>query len=802
MRREYIKCIHADLGHFGQAKTCEAVARHAYFPGWCPYTKLIVRKCTVCNKSHRGGRMPRQTALRPMHEFRPMSVLHVDLVGPIPVGSNGKGQYGFQYILSVIDSATRYLWLILLQNKTAETVTNALYEDVIARTSVPSAVLTDLGKEFTAEILGRLYARLGTTRLCTSGYHPQCDSKCERVHCSVHDMLVKFIERNYRNWAAYLPGIYLAYNFSIHTATGYAPHELFYSLPPTCPFDAVVEAEQTEAVSNADQYALEATDRLKQAFQFVYEYSGHVADRMKSNYDAAIKPRHFDVGSFVLVYTPPKQQSHVYGKWKVAYQGPFRVKKRLNATNYIVKWSHKAKDFIVHGDHLRDYHGEIDSTAWPPAKGNSQQSAASGPDTATGDPDPASQVDDRTHNTAPAQPPPAQSDSNLTGGRRPRRNPASQTSGHLASNTGVSPGIPVSMSPDIHYVNERHFEPIGDAGIPTRPTRDHRRPARYLTAISVSDVAADGEDGRRHLGNTVNCRNKQLSCEELLDYTDINCIETLSVDSDRRMRDKRQRKDKRRHRSSDSLDSESNCHGRRRPRQQQPRVPFEPRYCGQCAPADRRTRYATRSSLTKHSVLQHGTWYHPGRDEYVAIPEERLAVMRARYRAWRSHRTKATRRRQPRSGCRAKATMTTRDRTPSPPPSTPGACLRVSVEPEEPSMPPVTTTRHWQRPTPVLSTVRARLRSGTGVGRGYGILQCAAERDPSPPASRSRPPLSSTDSDDDLSDVTVIDIGCASDGHGDGQSGNRHRDLPTSRSTSGRRTTHTSRVPGTCPLSG
>ena len=208
LRREYVERIHADLGHFGQAKTCEAVARRAYFPGWRPFTKLIVRNCTVCNKSHRGGKMPRQTALRPMREFRPMSVLHADLVGPIPAGSNGKGQHGFQYILSVIDSATRYLWLIPLRNKTAETVANALYEDVIARTSVPSAILTDLGKEFTAEILDRLYARLGITRLRTSGYHPQC----ERVHCSVHDMLVKFIERDHKNWAAYLPGICLAYN--------------------------------------------------------------------------------------------------------------------------------------------------------------------------------------------------------------------------------------------------------------------------------------------------------------------------------------------------------------------------------------------------------------------------------------------------------------------------------------------------------------------------------------------------------------------------------------------------------------
>ena len=233
----------------------------------------------------------------------------------------------------MIDSVTRYLWLIPLRNKKAETVANELYEDVIARTSVLSAILTDLGKEFTAEILDRLYARLGITRLGTSGYHPQCNSKCERVHCSVHDMLVKFIERNFHNWAAYLPGICLAYNSSIHTATGYAPYELFYSFPHTCPFDAVVEAEQTEAVSNADHHALEATDRLKQAFQFVYEYSGHVADWMKSNYDAAIKEKHFEVGSFVIVYTPPKQQSHVYGKWKVAWQGPFRVMKHSNATN-------------------------------------------------------------------------------------------------------------------------------------------------------------------------------------------------------------------------------------------------------------------------------------------------------------------------------------------------------------------------------------------------------------------------------------------------------------------------------------
>jgi len=301
--------------------------RRVYFPSWRQYTKLIVKTCTVCNKSQRGRQALRQTALRPMREFKPMAVLHADLVGPIPTGSNCKGHTGFQYILSVIDSATRYLWLIPLRNKTAETVATAIYEDVIARTSVPSAILTDLGGEFTAEIMDRLYARLGITRLRTTGYHPQCDAKAERVHFSVHQMVTKLIGNDYRHWPDYLSPVCLAYNATVHTSTGYAPHELFYSFPPTCPLDAIVEADAEEPVSTADQYALEATERLREAFRFMRQFSGKQVERMKTNYDASIKSKQFEVGKFVLLYIP-KKKKNVFGRWHVSWQGPFRVMKR------------------------------------------------------------------------------------------------------------------------------------------------------------------------------------------------------------------------------------------------------------------------------------------------------------------------------------------------------------------------------------------------------------------------------------------------------------------------------------------
>jgi len=201
----------------------------------------------------------------------------------------------------------------------------------------------------------------------------------------------------------------LAYNSTVHTGTGFTPHELFYSFPPSCPFDVVVEADRTEAASDADQYALEATDRLKQAFQFVYEFTGHVAERMKSNYDASIKQKSFDVGAFVLVYTPPKQQQRqVYGKWKIPWQGRYRLTKKLNSTNYVVKRSSRAKDFIVHGDRLKLYHGEIDTSAWPADSRDSQQASPASAGTAsTGD------------KSSVSQQPPAQLGSAQTNDQRP-----------------------------------------------------------------------------------------------------------------------------------------------------------------------------------------------------------------------------------------------------------------------------------------------------------------------------------------------------------------------------------------------
>jgi len=150
--------------------------------------------------------------------------------------------------LSVIDSAARYLWLLPIRHKTAECVAATLFDKVISRVSVPSAILTDQGGEFMGEVVECLLRRLGSSHLRTSACHPQTDAKCERAHISVHNIITKLIDDKHERWPDLLGTVALAYNATVHTSTGYSPHELFYSFAPSCPLDALVSTPASDSV--------------------------------------------------------------------------------------------------------------------------------------------------------------------------------------------------------------------------------------------------------------------------------------------------------------------------------------------------------------------------------------------------------------------------------------------------------------------------------------------------------------------------------------------------------------------------
>ena len=154
------------------------------------------------------------------------------------------------------------------------------------------------------EVVESLYQRLGMAHLKTSAYRPQTDAKCERVHFSVHNMITKLVGDAHERWPDLLGTVALAYNATVHTSTGYSPHELFYSFAPACPLDALVSTPLSEPANNADEYDLQAVERLQEAAKFVRNYTGKQIQRMKKRYDATVRPKQFEENQEVLLFNP------------------------------------------------------------------------------------------------------------------------------------------------------------------------------------------------------------------------------------------------------------------------------------------------------------------------------------------------------------------------------------------------------------------------------------------------------------------------------------------------------------------
>ena len=164
LQRLFVKQCHVGQtgGHLSIRKTCEQVARRAYFSNWKRCVTEVCRECEECAKYHR-GKPPRQGAMQINEAVGVMDRLAIDLTGPHPTSTKGH-----HYILTVLDVFSRYLTAVPLRNKSALTVAEALHKHVFCRLGISRELLSDQGKEFDNEMLRQLCDLYGIRKLRTT----------------------------------------------------------------------------------------------------------------------------------------------------------------------------------------------------------------------------------------------------------------------------------------------------------------------------------------------------------------------------------------------------------------------------------------------------------------------------------------------------------------------------------------------------------------------------------------------------------------------------------------------------------
>jgi hypothetical protein len=75
------------------------------------------------------------------------------------------------------DALTKYVELVPLPNKEANTVVNAIFDNWYCHFGTPLDIVTDQGWEFCAKLSDKLFKRLDTDHLTASPHHLQCNSQ-------------------------------------------------------------------------------------------------------------------------------------------------------------------------------------------------------------------------------------------------------------------------------------------------------------------------------------------------------------------------------------------------------------------------------------------------------------------------------------------------------------------------------------------------------------------------------------------------------------------------------------------------
>ena len=147
---------------------------------------------------------------------------------------------GNKFILTILDLCTHYPEAIALKQHTARDVALAL-ANVFSRVGFPEQILSDLGTEFTSEIMQIFLHEFAIGHLRCSAYHPMNNGAVEKYNGCLNSSLEALTERFPDAWDSALCWVLFGYREVVNETTGFSPFELLYGRSVKGPLTLIKE---------------------------------------------------------------------------------------------------------------------------------------------------------------------------------------------------------------------------------------------------------------------------------------------------------------------------------------------------------------------------------------------------------------------------------------------------------------------------------------------------------------------------------------------------------------------------------
>lgn len=244
-RRNVFNHIHT-LSHPGVRTSRKMVSDRFFWTDMNKDVGLWAKTCVQCQKA----KVARHTKTIPgkFPEVDRFEHIHTDLVGALPTSPEG-----YRYCLTIIDRATGWPEAFPLQDISAETVAQTIYDGWIVRFGCPVTLTSDQGRQFESNLFRQLMKYTGTEKLRTTPYHPEANSVIERWHKSLKAALKARI--NNTSWVTELSTVLLGLRTVPRTDTGVSAAQLVYGCSIRLPaeFYCNVDKKATEPHAMLDK---------------------------------------------------------------------------------------------------------------------------------------------------------------------------------------------------------------------------------------------------------------------------------------------------------------------------------------------------------------------------------------------------------------------------------------------------------------------------------------------------------------------------------------------------------------------
>jgi hypothetical protein len=329
LQRLAMKTYHEGFAHLGGARMYATMAQTYYWKGMEKDITEHVKKCLNCKLRKSYQRRPVVPIVQYGSVERVLDRVHMDLTGPLPTTKQKN-----KFILVIKDFLSKYVWLIPLEDKRAETVAMAFVNEFVCQAGIPNMVVSDQGNEFVNKIMKKVASIMNISRVSTTPYNPRSDGFVENHNKTLKDQLHHYVDTlKQDDWDNYLPIVQLMYNTTVSLATGYTPMLLMNGREARMPsfehVDSNTPKMRREMADN--EYVMKMVTAMRSYQDFAVEHAGKNKEKTNIKVRKPLEFVEYEPGQqFLRVRRPLSSFNSVVDEeeWKISmkllerFEGP------------------------------------------------------------------------------------------------------------------------------------------------------------------------------------------------------------------------------------------------------------------------------------------------------------------------------------------------------------------------------------------------------------------------------------------------------------------------------------------------